>query len=64
MYLKPRTEFLAARFYDISYIQCIFQYKLSSQRLRSIIEYLFYRRPRDIKGLSAFIYTWIFLKPG
>ena len=43
MYCMSCTGFLAARFFDTFCIQCIFYYKLSSQRLGSIIKYLFHR---------------------
>ena len=45
MYYMSRTEFLATRFFDTFCIQCIFNYKLRSQPLGSIIKYLFHRAP-------------------
>ena len=72
MYYESRTEFLAARFFDTLYIQCISYYKLRSQHFRSIIE----QNLRPEKGIYSYLvkfyrkidtmyaeYTGLFLVP-
>ena len=72
MYYESRTEFLAARFFDTLYIQCIFYYKSRNQHLRSIIK----QNLRPEKGIYSYLvkfyrtidtiyakYTGLFLVP-